>query len=233
MESYVEVTFIHNLLIHSFSLTLSNVFSRKVMSKQHFLTILFMTTTLPCFLFVESKTWIWINEIFLFLFLFKNRNHTYLIFVGFRFLFHLFYYFFFEGTIYQLQFFVFNSKQVLFFDSLLLILYISVCCKLKYVFSEKDFVVKFKLKDKKYNGYLDSGNLATYQNIPIIFINEKIYESINDKMIYFNIQTISQCNKIEGKYTQIEMNHKKINVICAPMNHEYQYDAILNMKGIL
>ena len=117
MESYVEITFMHNLLISAFSLTSSLVLSRKPMNRSHFWKILLMVTILPSFLFCEnSMTWIWLNEIIMFLFLFKERNHTYLLFVTFRLLFHLIYYMLFEGVIYHLQFFVSDIFMVFLAD---------------------------------------------------------------------------------------------------------------------
>ena len=43
MESYLELTCIHNLFIHSFSLTLSKIYSKKNTSKTDFLFIVLMT----------------------------------------------------------------------------------------------------------------------------------------------------------------------------------------------
>lgn len=233
MESYVEVSFIHNLLIHALSLTLSNVLSRKVMSNQRFIGIVLMVSLLPSFLFIEFELWIWIHEMILFLLFFNKRNHTYFIFIGLRFSIHLFYYFMFEGTIYHLQFFVFEIGPVFLFDLFVLVMYLSILMKAKYHISENDFIYSFTLNDKTYKGYVDTGNLATFNNIPIIFIKQSIYEQLCCEFVFVPIQTIREIDDVEGKITHIIMNHKTIKVIICPMNVPYPYDALLNMKGIL
>lgn len=232
MNSYVEIVFIHNLLIHSIALTLANIFSRKVMSKKYFIFTALSITFLPSFLFLENDSWIWIHEIFIFLFLFKNRTHTYLIFVGNRILFHITYYLFFEGTIKHLQFFPFEYVPLFFFDLVLFILYMSLLVKAKYTLSEKDFICSFYLNNKRYQGYIDSGNLATYKGLPIIFMKENIYQQIESIPILMEIQTIQDENHIQAKKTVIKINNKMIEVYCAKVN-ACPYDAILNMKGIL
>lgn len=232
MNSYVEIAFIHNLLIHSIALTLANIFSRKVMPKQTFIFTVLLTTLLPSFLFLENDSWIWIHEIFIFVFLFKDRTHTYLIFVGNRILFHITYYLLIEGSIQHLQFFPFEYGLLFIFDFILFVFYLSLLVKAKYTLSEKDFMCLFYLNNKKYKGYIDSGNLATYKGLPIIFIQEKIYQQINSRSILLNIQTIQDENYIQAKQTIIKINNKTIKVYCAQVKN-CTYDAILNMKGIL
>ena len=232
MNSYVEIAFIHNLLIHSIALTLANIFSRKVMSMTTFIFIVFTITFLPSFLFLNIDSWIWIHEICIFIFLFKDRTHTYLIFVGNRILFHILYYLLIEGSIQHLQFFPFEYPLLFIFDFILLFLYLSLLVKAKYRLSEKDFLCSFYLNHKKYKGYIDSGNLATYEGLPIIFIQENIYHQIESKPILLDIQTIQDENTIQAKHTFIKINNKTIEVYCAQVKN-CTYDAILNMKGIL
>ena len=232
MESYIEIVLIHNLLIHSIALTIANIFSRKVMSNVQFVSIVLLITFLPSFLFLENDSWIWINEIFVFLVLFHNRTHTYLIFTGNRILFQLLFYFNFEGTIKHLLFFPFEYKTLFIFDFIILFLYMSLLIKTKYILSEKDFLCTFYLNKKKYKGYIDSGNFATFKGKPIIFIKENIYNQIQSIPIIIDIQTVQQDNQIEAKYTNIQMNHKNIEVYCSKVNN-CSYDAILNMKGII
>ena len=232
MESYVEIVFVHNLLIHSIALTLANIFSRKVMSKHSFIIRVLFITFLPSFLFLKQDSWIWIHEIFLFLVLFHNRTHTYILFVGNRLLFHFIYYLFFEGTIQHLQFFPFEYQSLFITDFIVLFLYMSLLIKAKYTLSENDFMCPFYFNHKKYKGYIDSGNFATYHGIPIIFMKEEIYEQIQSEPIIIDIQTIQSDHETEAKQTCIQINHKEIDVFCAKAI-ECPYDAILNMKGII
>ncbi len=233
MESYVEIVFIHNLLIHAVSLTLSNIFSRKTMSKNHFLYILLLSTFLPSFLFLENDSWIWILEIFIFIFCFYNRTHSYLIFVGNRLLFLLIYYFFFEGTIKHHLFFPFSYSALFVFDFIVFFLYISLLMKGKFYLSENDFTCIFYLNNKKYKGFIDSGNFATYQSLPIIFIQDNIFNEIQSKCISVEIETMNHDSEIQAKETMITINKKIIRVLCTPLMRKCNYDAILNMKGIL
>ncbi|WP_294562791.1 hypothetical protein [uncultured Traorella sp.] len=234
MESYVEITFMHNLLISAFSLTSSLVLSRKPMNRSHFWKILLMVTILPSFLFCEnSMTWIWLNEIIMFLFLFKERNHTYLLFVTFRLLFHLIYYMLFEGVIYHLQFFVSDIFMVFLADMVVGFFYLILLSKGRYHLSERDFLYCFEMNHKKYRGYVDSGNLATYRSLPIIFVKRSIYETIKAPATLILIEQVVGIEEVEGIKSEIIMNRKKIQVICCPLEGDYPYDALLNMKGIL
>ena len=232
MESYVEIVFIHNLLIHSIALTIANIFSKKGMSSIHFMKIILLITFLPSFLFLENNSWIWINEILVFIFLFNNRTHSYLIFIGTRIIFHFFFYFFFEGTIKHLIFFPFTYSSLFLFDTILLFFYISLLLKAKYILSERDFLCTFHLNHKKYKGYIDSGNFASYKGIPIIFIKEKLYEQIQSSPIIIDVLTVQNENQVQAKKTEIQINNKTIEVYCAEVK-DCTYDAILNMKGIL
>ena len=234
MESYVEFTLMHNILISAFSLTCALIFSRKPMNKAQFWAILLMVTILPSFLFCEHSTsWIWVNEIVMFLFLFKNRNHTYLLFVAFRFLFHLTYYLFFEGTIFHLQFFVSEEGSIFVADLMIFLIYLIILSKGKYHLSQKDFLYEFEMDHQSYLGYVDSGNLATYESIPIIFVKRSIFESICAPSLSLVIEHISGKEEIQGIKSEMILNHKKIEVICCPLDNDYPYDALLNMKGIL
>ena len=234
MESYVEFTFMHNLLISAFSLTCSLVLSRKPMHRIHFWKIILMVTVLPSFLFCEkSMTWIWLNEILMFLMLFQKRNHTYLLFITFRFLFHFIYYMLFEGVIYHLQFFVSDEPMIFVADIVLLFLYLILLLKGRYILSEKDFLYHFEMNHKRYTGYVDSGNLATYESFPIIFVKRSIYETIQAPSSFIQIEQITGVEKIQGIKGEIIMNHKRIKVVCCPLEEDYPYDALLNLKGIL
>lgn len=232
MESYIELTLLHNLFIHCFSLSLSNIYSKKYMSKKLYWIIIISTTLLPSILFIPySSTIIWVNEILIFV-LFKYRITTYIYYVGFRLLFIIFFYSLFNGTIYHNQFFLFNLNA-LYFDFILLIPYISLLTKVKFNIIENDFIYPFKLNNKKYIGYMDSGNQATFDHIPIIFIKENIFNQLNCKKIWIDIETIHGINQIETMKQEIVINSHKITVYCSKISNDFEYDALLNMKGLL
>lgn len=234
MESYVEVSFMHNSLICACSLTCAIMLSKKPMSRQHFLKIILMTTLLPSFLFIEgSDMWIGVNEIMMFMLFFQHRSHTYLLFASFRFFFHLIYYLLFQGTICHLQFFIFDEYGVLCADLIVLIGYLALLLKGRYEWSQKDFLYPFELDHHQYLGYLDSGNLATYDSLPIIFVKESIYTALPNKPLYFWIEHVNGQEEVCGVRSEVILNHKKIKVICCPLSNDYPYDALLNMKGIL
>ena len=232
MESYIELTFLHNIFIHSFSLSLSNIYSKRYMSKKLFVLIILVTTLLPSILYIPySSTIIWINEILIFL-LFKNRISTYIYYVGFRLLFIILFYFIFNGTIYHNQYFLFDISA-LYFDLILLILYISILCKIKYKIIENDFIYPFKLNNKKYIGYMDTGNQATYEHIPVIFLKESIFNQLDNNKILIDIETINGTNKVETIKQDITINSHKITVYCSKISNDFEYDALLNLKGLL
>lgn len=234
VNSYVELTFIHNYLINCISLTCSCILSKRNYSISKFHQIIFILTFFASFIFTSnSEILCWILEIICLIIYFKDKTHTYLLFVGFRFLFILYYMTLFFGSVAHHQFFIFDEKNVLISDLILLFFYLILLCKAKYTLQEKDFIFPFILQHKKYIGYMDSGNLAYYHQFPIIFVTEKIFNQLNGEKILIEIQHVNNSEFVEGYYEEIIIDSKKSKVICCLIHQEFKYDALLNMKGIL
>lgn len=234
MESYVEITLLHNLLILAFSLKLALIMTHKCFSNRKTVLICLSISTLSSFLFIEHSSWvIWVMEFLIFILAFYYYLSTYLVFIASRFLFHVLYMNLFFGTIYNHQYFVFEIKSVFLADMILLLIYKMMTHKAKYALCEHDFVVFFRLFHHTYKGYLDSGNLACYQTIPIIFVKDNLYEKFKTEPIYLDIDSVAQCEMLKGFPGEIIINRKKIKVICCRLSAQFPYDALLNMKGLL
>lgn len=234
MESFVEVVFLHNYLFHALALSLSCIFSKRAFSRQQFHLVVFILTSFATFLFIDfSEQMMWFVEMMLFVLFFKNKRSTYCLFMSFRFLLNLICFLLLQGSILNHQFFSFEIFPLFLMDVVVLFFYFVLYKKWKYVYQEKDFVREFILEKKKYVGYLDSGNLASIDAIPLIFIREEIYENLSGKKRNIEIVTIHEESWIEGIEKEIKLDGKKCFVLCCPMHHEYPYDALLNMKGIL
>lgn len=233
MESYVEITFLHNILVLAVCLTLASLMTYQGMNKKRFFKILLMLTFFQSFVFLPVQSWVWINEIIVFLFFFKYRTHQYLLFIGFRFLFHLLYILCFDGTIYHCQFFVFDVQGVMSADLILAGFYFIVLFRGKTILAEKQFIREFEINHKKYRGYLDSGNLVTYETRPVIFLKREIYEQLNGNKVILPICHVSGESRVEGKKENMKIENKAVAVICCQIEDEYPYDALLNMKGMV
>lgn len=234
MESYVELTFMHNYLILCISLTLSCICTKRRFKTITFLQIPLLLTFFASFIFFEYSEYLMIAiEIFCFIQYFKYKIHTYVLFISFRLIFHFLYIILFFGSIKHHQFFIFDEISVMLSDLFLLFMYGVLLCKAKYKIQENDFVIPFILNQKKYIGYIDSGNLATYHQIPIIFVKDKIYQLLHGENILIEIENVNQSKWINGKQENIMIDHKSSRVICCLLENDFKYDALLNMKGIL
>ena len=80
---------------------------------------------------------------------------------------------------------------------------------------------------------MDTGNQATYKQIPIIFIKENIFKQLNNPIEFVEIETVNGINIIETIKQEIIINSQKKSVYCAKISNEYEFDALLNLKGLL
>lgn len=234
MESYVELSFMHNYLINCFALTLSLILSKRRMSWKRKHGVLLILTASASFLFVEhSLFYVTLIELCIAFIYFSHRMKTYLLYISVRLLFHGAYLFFFFGTFCHYQFFIFDELPVIISDCFLLIIYFSIILKYKITLSQDDFIIDFILENKHYKGYLDSGNLCTYYLLPVIFIKEDIYEQLDGERVTLFIQQVASVCEVGGIEKMITIDSKTSKVICCPLQHDYPYDALLNMKGLL
>ena len=101
------------------------------------------------------------------------------------------------------------------------------------VFSHTRYIYQVKLDKVTLKGYLDTGNLSTYQNKPIVFLKNKYF---NQQFSYLNNISINGIfgQKMMDVYSgpTLYLNKKTYEVYYIFVN-EINYDIILNnlMKG--
>ena len=87
-----------------------------------------------------------------------------------------------------------------------------------------------KLENKYLNALYDSGNLSSYQNVPIVYLKQSY---LNKSYIYLdkiNVETINGINKVDiYKGPNLKINHKEYKVYYAFCSLT-DFDIILNKE---
>lgn len=131
---------------------------------------------------------------------------------------------------------IFNIKGCLIFLILFIVcLLMIICMKKNHIYNNKTYKVIIILNNKtiELEGFLDTGNMASYFDTPIIFLNKKFYNK-NLKVDYLaKLKTVNDiqyinCYKPEKFY--IIDNNKKIakDVLISFSNFDNDISCLLN-----
>jgi hypothetical protein len=93
---------------------------------------------------------------------------------------------------------------------------------------KKEYIYKVKINNKIYKGYMDTGNISTYNNFPIIYINS-IYKTNSYKKIdTISITTISSINEIDIYEGEKLIYKKKEYKVYYSFTENLTFDILLN-----
>lgn len=126
-----------------------------------------------------------------------------------------------------------NILLLLIFSIILIIIYNLYMKKFK-LDNSTNYKCKLKVNNKylTLNGYLDTGNVLTYFNRPVIIINKDLVKAKTNLFIPFN--TINETGILKGFYSDLEFNNKLYKkVVVALSNDKFHIngnDIILNNK---
>lgn len=131
---------------------------------------------------------------------------------------------------------IYNVKGCLIFVLLLLIcILMIICMKKSHIYDKKTYKVIIKLFDEEVmlDGFVDTGNMASYYDTPIIFIDKKYYN--NNLIIEHTVElkTINDrkyVNCYKPKEFYIIDNNKKISkdVLISFSKFDNDFECILN-----
>lgn len=99
--------------------------------------------------------------------------------------------------------------------------------------NEYNVIINISKKEHTLKAFLDTGNMALYQGLPIVFINEKYRNDKIEDDIFFPLKTIAGEEILKGyneKKLIVKIKHKRIvkNVIISYCKMDY--DCILGMN---
>lgn len=235
MPSYIEITILLNFSIHYLSINLGCAFTSVILSRKTKLFYALMTSFFGSVLFFEgSLSVILFLEILFYLKYFYHHYEMYLAYLGIRLLHILSLMKILQGSVHNLLFFP-NIHQkigwILFIHSLIL-----VCLSKKWrlLFSMRHYIYEVEINGLLLKGYLDSGNCAMHEGLPIVVVRQEVYDQLEEEeSLDIKVHTITNKGIFKGKKVMFcfkSCPSRPIFVI-ASEHLLLNVDCLLNMKG--
>lgn len=234
MDSYIEISFLHNLLLIYVSCMVGKYVSVQPISTKKIWIYTVSMAGSGCFLWFPNA---WILICFLeatfFFFYFRYIYRAYLVGLCFRFLCSFTCFVIYQGGFHNLLWFVPVDAFIYPTWMFYILLYSLLANKWKDILSRRSYIYKVYLHVEGHCfsvlGYLDSGNLLTYQGIPVIFMDKKFQAYFKNQRIELVVRnTISGTDVIRCYECEISIQggqrHKVLlsceNTITLPMKCE-------------
>lgn len=188
MDSYVEVSFLHTMLLILLSVWIAQYISLKPISDLRLLAYAFLQSLCLCFMWF-SYSWLLcvIIEALFFLIIFHYAKKTYLVALCIRALSMATCFVVYQGGFHNVTWFVPIQARIWPVWVTLIIVAIALRMKWKYYLAKTSCVYDTKIYTKhetlRIKGYLDSGNLLTWQGVPVIFLSPNYHAYFKDESI--------------------------------------------------
>lgn len=195
MESYVEISYLIQVLTMMISCMIAGYLSLQPLSIKQVMLYSCMLPLFACGIWITYSLWLMaVIEVLFFLLFFKRRWKTWLYTITLRLLFSLSWYAWFQGGFHNFQYFfpTQSPMMILFIELILLwLLYRKWnywIGKLNYVYDCKLYAIS---SSKWWKGYLDSGNMLMLNDVPVIFIDDR-YQTyfMNENIQYVVMNTL-------------------------------------------
>lgn len=185
MESYIEVSFINNILIMFLSCIAAGFISLKPISIRR---CLIYSTVLSVSMIVFWGRYAWILyiglEVLFFTAYFRFRIAMYFVSIILRFLLSFTCFAFYGGSYHLFMYYVPIYRFPFVFWLILIFATALLLCKWKYFIGRLDFVYECSFKKLKLKGYLDSGNVLSDADIPVVFVSNKYQSYFKNENIH-------------------------------------------------
>lgn len=178
VESYLEISFLHNACTIMLSVLLGEYAATQPLSMRRVGIYAIMISTIGCFgWFPYAGLAVFIVEVAAFFFLFTYAWKTYMSALVLRTLFYLSAFVFYGGGFHNGLWFVPIHSGIIALWIIYGILALLMITKWKDTFARLSYVYEcvLILQEKRihFKSYLDSGNLMTYHQIPVLFMDKK------------------------------------------------------------
>lgn len=243
MDSYMEVTFINTLLLLWLSTSISCYITWKPLARKKLFLYAITIAFVGSFLFARYEWMIMVLlEAFFFFWLWRYALKTWLVLIALRLLWNMTCYVLYQGSFHLGIYFVPSHVRPLPLWLFCLVTIIFLQHKWKDSLGQLDFIYPCAIDTCgiriKLHGYLDSGNLLTYNNIPVIFLDLKYAEYFKDECIELVVMdTIEKADMIpcyEASITLGRLAKRRVLINCEQhLRLPYHAQALLNMNMMI
>ena len=239
MESYVEVSFLYN----AFTLMLSFLMARYIciqpLSIQKIISYSLCISGVGCSLFMEGSLgcMVLLEGILFFLF-FRQKIKTWWMAQVIRFLWYMSVFAIYQGSFHNFLWFPSIHTNLIWIGLLYVFLFCLLEIKWKDVFSKLQYCYYFNIKVEQHTlrvkGWLDSGNLLSYEGIPVLFIlprYEEYFKNQNIQLVVMN--TMEDSSVISCYECEVALEGGKFHdvlICCKEMHLPLKCEALLNMN---
>ena len=237
MDSYVEAAFILNGMINYAAVQIGCALTSVILSKKEKLCYVLIITSCGSFMFMQGSLMImFLLETAFFLKLFYKTSQMYLVSIGFRFLMILSLIKWMDGSVHNLLFFPAVHVNLLPVFLLYGLFLLALSRKWQVYFSMHHYMHEVYLDDMKVMGYLDSGNSAMAQGLPIIVASKDVYEMLKEEeSSCVEVHTLTNKGSFAGKKAMLRYKSGKSIQVIVIMSEEKLLlgaDCLLNMNGV-
>ncbi|MGX8835209.1 sigma-E processing peptidase SpoIIGA [Amedibacillus sp. YH-ame6] len=240
MESYVEVSFLHNAMTILLCVLLGEYAALQPVSLRRCILYAILVSAIATLTWsAYSLLWMVLLELISFFFFFRYAYKSYLCSLVFRYLFYGSAFLFYGGGFHNGVWFVPMGTSFLFLWAIYALLYALLFVKWKDIFAKLSYVydAKFFMNQTKMGlkSYLDSGNLLTYKGMPVIFVDKK-YQAYfkNERIELIVMNSVTSTEVMRCYECEIQMaGCKKHKVYINAERHlklPFKCVVLLNMK---
>lgn len=240
MESYIEISFLHNVLVILLSVLLGEYAALQPVSFRRLLGYAVSISFVACFCwFPHSVYVVLVAEMILFVLFFRYAYKSYLMGLCIRYLCYYTAFAFYQGGFHNLVWFVPMKSGILFLWGVYGAVYILLALKWKDIFSKLSYLYQIRIyvegKVLHLPAYLDSANLVTYHHVPILFIDKKYHEYFKNQRIELVVMnTIAKTEIIRCYACDVQIagcRKHAVYVNCdKTLQLPFQCNVLLNMK---
>lgn len=239
MESYVEVTFLNDVLIGVLAFYGSAFFSLSKMQTRSFFLFLLIEQLFHIFCFDERIYFLfYLYEIFFYCFLFYHQAKKGVMYFCLKYLLMFTCFKLFGGSFHLFHYYVPTTIRIYGLWLLFILLIVLLKEKWSSYLRVSDFIYEVNIiadKKIKVRGYLDTGNTLCVQDIPVLFLDESyalFFQSFNQKKISYS--TLNKKEEINVYLCEVRIDRYKSNqyYICCDKKVllEWNCRCILNVE---
>lgn len=238
MEAYIEIALIHHLFLLFIIFKFIKIITLKRIKQQAINTYIILSILIAC-CFNKHAFLIWLLfEISACLFLFRNSIKVYFLMWGIRISVYLIIYLLGEVSFHQgIVFFNMNyNLYLLFLCEIITFIYLKTNRCYQLVLRQFTYYVMIYTPTPiSLKVYLDSGNFASYKQVPIMILDQKYedrFKSCKSHKYYYH--SINSDNLIDLYQCKISFNNEVSNVyVCfKSLSLKNNYEGLLNIKMI-
>ncbi len=239
MESYIEITLIHHLFFMYITIEYASLLTKQYLNKVKLYSYILFISVVGITQYHSYALYYVIFAEMIGYYLFYYCRNTYLIQLLLRIILELILYLLYDGTIYNLIYFINTNKipYVFIVIELLCLLYMKSYKRYDVLVENMYYEVKITIHDrcKKLILYLDTGNELSCDGIPVVMIQQRFESFFNLSQPHFiRMKTLSGVSDIvayKGFICYLDGIERSCYFHFCNLNHlKKECHGLLNMK---